>query len=260
VIPGSVGSQLRVAVFIQNSAPLNGFDITVLATHTVLQPSGVNLTGTVMLPPLNIVSECIAGVQKISGGYPCTASADTMEVAVYSCTTCGLTSNPTTGLLFTAIYNVVSPTPGTPIGFQTGCYTSSVSGTSTCVAVANGGVPPVPETAQTATFTAPSEFTLSASPTTLTIPRGSSSTCTITVSGLSGFTGTVTLSANVAPAVHHSPTASFNPTSVTLTSSPASSILTVNTKATPIGSYIVTITGTSGTQTAAVQITVNVTR
>jgi hypothetical protein len=152
-----------VAVFIQNSAALGGFDVTVLANNTILQPSGVDLTGTVMLSPLNIVSECIAGVQRISGGYPCTVSPDTIEVAVYSCTTCGLTPNPTTGLLFTAIYNVVSATASTPVGFQTGCYTSSVSGTSTCVAVANGGLGPVPETVQTATLTASSEFSLSAS-------------------------------------------------------------------------------------------------
>ena len=260
VIPGSVGSQLRVAVFIQNSAPLNRFDITVLADHTILQPSGVDLTGTVLLSP-NILSECIGGVQRVSSsGCPTTATADTIELLAESCVGCGLTSSPTTGLLFTAIYNVVGSTASTPIGFQTGCSPSSVSGTTTCVTVANGGVPPVPETVHTATFTASSEFTLSASPTTLTIPKGSSATSTITVSGLSGFTGTVNLSANVAPAVHHSPTATLNPSSVTLTSNPASSILTVSTKATPIGTYIVTVTGTSGTQVAAVQITVNVTR
>ncbi len=164
VIPGSVGSQLRVTVFIQNSAPLGGFDVTVLANNTILQPSGVDLTGTVMLSPLNIVSECIAGVQKISSGtgYPCT-TVDTIELAVYSCTTCGLTNNPTTGLLFTAIYNVVSPTPSTAIGFQTGCYPSSVGGASTCVLVTNGGLNPVTETTQTATIAASSEFSLSAS-------------------------------------------------------------------------------------------------
>jgi hypothetical protein len=92
------------------------------------------------------------------------------------------------------------------------------------------------------------------------VSRGSSATSTITVSSLSGFTGTVSLSASVAPSVHHSPTATLNPSSVTLTSSPASSILTVNTRSTPVGTYIVTVTGTSGTQTAAVQITVNVIR
>ena len=70
----------------------------------------------------------------------------------------------------------------------------------------------------------------------------------------------MTLSAKVAPVVHHSPTATLNPTSVTQTFSPTSSVLTINAKSTPIGSYVVTVTGTSGTQTAAMQITVSVTR
>lgn len=165
VIPGNVGSQLRVAVFIQNSAPLGAFDVEVLSNHTIVRPSGVDLAGTVLLPPLNIVSECIGGVQKISSGtgYPCTPEdTDTIELAVYSCTTCGLTSNPTTGLLFTAIYNVTGSV-STPIGFQTGCSPSSVGGASTCVLVTNGGLFPVPETTQTATLAASSEFSLSAS-------------------------------------------------------------------------------------------------
>ena len=172
VIPGSVGSQLRVAVFIQDSAPLGAFDVTVLSNNTILQPSGVDLTGTVLLSPLNIVSECIAGVQRISSGtgYPCT-TADAIELAVYSCITCGLTNNPTTGLLFTAIYNVISPTATTPIGFQTGCYPSSVGGASTCVLVTNGGLNPVPETTQTASLTASSEFSLFAVQITVSVTR-----------------------------------------------------------------------------------------
>src|SRR5260370_30634044 len=53
VIPGSVGSQLRVAVFIQNSAPLGRFHGTVLANNTILQPSRLALTRTVMLSHLD---------------------------------------------------------------------------------------------------------------------------------------------------------------------------------------------------------------
>ena len=257
VIPGSVGSQLRVAVFIQNSAPFNGFEVTVLADHTILQPSGVDLTGFVFAPTFIVLVECVGG-----SGPNCasTDTPDTIHVAI-TCFGC-FNPFPTTGLLFTAVYNVVAPTTGTPIGYETGCSDSSVSGTTTCVDVVNGELSPptVPENVQTATFTASSDFSLSASPTTLTIPRGSSATSTITVSGLNGFTGTVTLSASVSPVIHHRPTASLAPTSVTLTSSPVSSILTVNAKSTPLGSYIVTVTGTTGTSTAAMQITVSVTR
>jgi hypothetical protein len=158
VISGTVGSQLRVAVFIQNSAPLNGFDITVLAAHTILQPSGVDLTGTVLPSPFFIISQCIGGVQKVGGSCPLTATVDTIEVVAVSTP---LTPTLTTGLLFTAVYNVVAATSSTPIGFQTGCSSSSVLGTTTCVLVVNG--PTIdPEIVQTATFTAPTPVSASA--------------------------------------------------------------------------------------------------
>ncbi len=96
------------------------------------------------------------------------------------------------------------------------------------------------------------DFTLSSSPTSLSVTQGSSGSTTITVNPTNGFTGSVSLSASGLPA---GVTASFNPASTTGTSS-----LTLTASATATtGTATVTITGTSGslTHTTTVTLTVN---
>jgi hypothetical protein len=95
-------------------------------------------------------------------------------------------------------------------------------------------------------------FTLSATPTSLTVTQGSSGSSTITVNPSNGFTGSVTLSASGLPS---GVSASFgtNPTTstsvVTLTASSSAAT----------GTATVTITGTSGslTHTTTISLTVN---
>ena len=95
-------------------------------------------------------------------------------------------------------------------------------------------------------------FTISASPTSLTVVQGSSSTSTITVTPQSGFTGSVSLSA---PNLPSGLSASFAPNPTT-----GSSVLTLSANY-PInaGSYLGTIAGTSGVQTATAPVTLSVT-
>lgn len=85
------------------------------------------------------------------------------------------------------------------------------------------------------------DFALSASPTTLQVPRGGSGSHTVTVSALSGFAGTVSLSVSGLPA---RTSASWNPSTVT---GSGSSVLTVRVnKPARSGTYTLTITGTYG--------------
>ncbi|MGD0160518.1 MAG: hypothetical protein ABSB89_09500 [Candidatus Bathyarchaeia archaeon] len=97
------------------------------------------------------------------------------------------------------------------------------------------------------------DFSLSASPTSLSIRTGTYGTSTITVTALNGFTGTVTLSAT-------SPTgwtSSLNPPSITAS---GQSTLTITVPSgTSSGTYSVTVNGTSGSLTHTVAITVHVT-
>jgi hypothetical protein len=98
------------------------------------------------------------------------------------------------------------------------------------------------------------DFALSATPATQSIAQGGSTTYTVSVGALNGFTGSVSLSASGLPT---GATPTFNPTSITPGTSSTLTITT--TTSTPIGSQTITITGTSGalTHTATVTLTVN---
>src|SRR5205807_10495676 len=95
-------------------------------------------------------------------------------------------------------------------------------------------------------------FSLSASPASLTVKQGTSGTSTITVTPSNGFTGSVSLSASGLPS---GVTASFNPTSTTTTSTLT---LTASSTATT-GTATVTITGTSGSLTHTTTISLTIT-
>ena len=94
-------------------------------------------------------------------------------------------------------------------------------------------------------------FTLSDSPSSLTITQGGSGTSTITVTDVGGFSGSVTLAASGLPS---GVTAAFgtNPTT-------GSSVLTLTASSTATtGAATVTITGTSGSLTATTKLSLTV--
>ena len=99
---------------------------------------------------------------------------------------------------------------------------------------------------------ATASFTLSDSPSSLSVTQGSSGTSTITVTDVNGFTGSVTLAASGLPG---GVTAAFgtNPTTGT-------SVLTLTASSTATtGAATVTITGTSGSLTATTTLALTVT-
>src|SRR5712692_4419188 len=56
-LTGTMGTQQRVSVFLQGTNVINGFDITLLADHTILKPAGFDLTGSILPGPQQVVVE-----------------------------------------------------------------------------------------------------------------------------------------------------------------------------------------------------------
>src|SRR6266566_627408 len=262
-------TQIRVGVYINGSDALNGFDVSLLVSHLFLTPAGFDLTGSVLPTPTTIILECRQNV--LIQGSVCapTDSIDTYHLVVVG--KLGATTNPpTSGLLFTAIYNVVGTTTasGIPVGFQTGCTGTSVAG-GVCVTISNGSTAPVPETVQSGTL-----FTNSVNPPFVAITSnavngnvtaikgGVSPTVTITATAEGGFpTGTgcggfgcavdsVAFSADV-PGGFTAPT--FSLASCATAGTNCSTVATINTGT--AGTYTITVYGTYVSDSGTIGIT-----
>ncbi|HXN98312.1 MAG TPA: protease pro-enzyme activation domain-containing protein [Candidatus Acidoferrales bacterium] len=129
-----------------------------------------------------------------------------------------------------------------------GTYTITVTGTG-------GGVTQNTSVSLTVTAAAGADFSISASPTAITVVRGSSGTSTITTAALNGFDSAVTLSAS---GQGNQQTVTFSPSSIAAPGSGTSTMtVKVGSHATT-GAHTITITGTGGgkTHTATVTLTV----
>jgi kumamolisin len=97
------------------------------------------------------------------------------------------------------------------------------------------------------------DFTIGASPTSLTVIQGSSGNSTISISAIDGFSSSVALSASGMPS---GATVGFNPTSIS-GSQTSTATFNVASGTTP-GTYSITITGTSGSLTHSTTVSLTV--
>ena len=130
-----------------------------------------------------------------------------------------------------------------------GAYTLTITGTD-----ATGNLTHVTTVTLVVNSSTPPDFSISATPASRTVTRGSSTTYAVTVTPLNGFTGTVGFSISGLPSRS---SASFSPTSVT---GSGSSTLTVKTGGkTPRGTYnTLSIKGTSGSLVHSTKVTLTV--
>lgn len=140
------------------------------------------------------------------------------------------------------------------------------SGALTVSAPPNGNIAPpgyymmfllnsagVPSLASFLQITPSTDFAVSATPSSSSTVPGAGTSYSVNVTGSGGFAGTVTFSVSGLPT---GATYSFTPTSVT---GSGSTILAVTTSAsTPVGSYPLNITATSGAVTHSTQVTLAV--
>ncbi|MGD0759366.1 MAG: S53 family serine peptidase [Candidatus Sulfotelmatobacter sp.] len=130
----------------------------------------------------------------------------------------------------------------------TGTYTITVAGTG-------GGITQKTTVALTVTAAAGADFSISASPTAISVVRGESGSSTITTAALNGFDSAVTLSASGEGSQQK---VTFSPNPIAAPGSGSSTMtVTVGTRAS-VGAHTITITGTGGgkTHTATVTLTV----
>ena len=245
-IPQISPTQLRVGVFVNGSDALNGFNIALLADHTILTPASIDLSGTILPGTPTVVVKCISGVY--FSGCASTDNLDTIHLAVDAGP--GQTASPSSGLLFTAIYNITGANPaGSPVlvGFQTGCVGTSVAG-GVCVTIFNGSSPD-PETVQTGTRFDNSAGTIpwiavTSNTTSIIVPKGSSSGAhvSITATAENGWPGVSNDIVNFASIVADGFAApSFSATGCSTGGVSCSITVTMNT--TMPGNYTVTIFG-----------------
>ena len=144
----------------------------------------------------------------------------------------------------TSTMNVTASTSTPP-----GTYTITITGTS-------GSSSHTTTVSLTVNAAATPNFSLSASPTSVTVIQGNSGTSTITVTPQNGFTGTVNF--NPPSGAPSGATGSLNPTSVTSGSGSSTLTITTSTSTAP-GTYTITVTGVSGSlsHTTTVILTVN---
>jgi hypothetical protein len=151
----------------------------------------------------------------------------------------------------TASFNPASTTTSSTLTLS--ASSSAATGTATVTITGTSGS--LSHTATLSlTVTPPADFSLTASPASLTLAEGFSGSSTVTIGKLNGFTGSVSLAASGLPS---GVTASFNPASATSTSTLT---LTASSSA-ATGTATVTITGTSGalSHTATLALTVSAT-
>jgi subtilase family serine protease len=208
------------------------------------------LTGSGTTSPSYSLSASPASITVTQGG----SGSSTITVAVsggfdssVALSASGLPTGVTAGFSPASITGAGTSTLSFTVASSTatGTYTITVSGTS-------GSTVETTTVALTVTGTTPA-FSISASPSTITIARSSSGEVTVSTTVSGGFNSAVALSAT---GEGNQNSVSFNPSSITGAGSSTMTI-TVGRRAS-LGSHTVTVTGKSGTtsHTATVTFTV----
>jgi subtilase family serine protease len=175
------------------------------------------------------------------GGF--TGSVTLAASGLPSGVTAAFGTNPTTG---TSVLTLTASSTAT-----TGSATVKITGTS-------GSLTASTTLALTVNSTATPNFSVAASPASVTVTQGASGTSTITITSTGGFNSATTLSASGLPT---GVTASFstNPVTPPANGSATSTLTLTASSSATVGAATVTITGTSGstTHTTTIALTVN---
>jgi uncharacterized membrane protein len=244
------GSSLMTMAVASTTTP-GSYPITVTGTSGTLQHStSVTLTVT------------------SAGTFTISANPTSVTVAQGSQGSSTITTAVSGGFNSSITLSASGTPSGVTVGFNPNPIPAPGSGTSTMtitvastttpgtypITVTGNGGGVQQSTTVTLTVTAGPNFTLTATPPSQSIRRGSQANYTATVTAQNGFSGTVSLSLTGCPPKS---TCSFNPPSINTS---GNSTLTVSTgsKTSP-GTYNLAITGTSGTLQHSTSVSLTVT-
>ena len=260
--PFTIGTNFSIGIFIQNSNAMAGFDIYVKSDPAVLTPTGATLGPLIVNPSLT--STCVNGIAQTGSCTVNTANGNgVVEVTTIESSggnECGGIS-PCSGMAFFINYTVVASAASTPLSYPAapGCAASSVSSPlNMCVLVADNVGTTIPENIQAATViqTTSADFTITAVPNSLSVNAGSSAISNITLTSVNGLNGMVTLSTTPPPACPACPTWGINGTMIQLHAggTNSSTLIFSTISSTPIGRWIVNVTGTFGSTSHTVTV------
>ncbi len=255
----SPGSGTSVASFIVASNTVTGtYPITITGTDantgTIINSTSVSLTVTAPNFTISASPTTVSVVQGNTGTSNITTTAVNGFSSAINLTATG---QPTGVTVSFAPSQIASPGNGTSVASfivasntVVGTYTITITGTD-----ANTGTI-INSTSVSLNVTAPvvGSFTLTASPTSVSVRRGRSGTTRITSTVSGGFDSAVTLSASGLPT---DVTAGFSPASITGTG--RSTLTLSTTSGATDGTYTITVTGTSGSLKESTTVTLKIT-
>ena len=267
------GVDLHSGDIFQVHMTYDGTTLTMTITDTAIPADTFTISWPINIPATVGASTAFAGFTAGTGGvtamqeivtwtYGTGAGAPDFSIAA---SPASQTVNPGNSTTYTVTIGALSGFTGTVTLSATGLpaganasfspATVTTSGTST-MTVTTSGTTPLATSTLTITGTSGSlthsatsnlvvsaapDFSIAASPASQTVNPGNSTTYTVTIGALNGFTGTVTLSATGLPAGAN---ASFSP--ATVTTSGTSTMTVTTSTSTLAGTSTLTITGTSG--------------
>ncbi|HTD24630.1 MAG TPA: hypothetical protein VK738_18380 [Terriglobales bacterium] len=219
---------------------------------------------TIQLEFSNSANNCVLPPASATPNFSLSASPSSLTITQGSSGSSTITVTPSNGFSGSVSLSASGLPAGVSASFGTNPTTSTSAVTFTASSTAATGTASVTITGTSGSLThnttisltvnasSTPDFSLSASPASLTVKQGTSGSSTITVNPSGGFTGSVTLSNSALPS---GVTASFgtNPTTST-------SVLTFTASSTATtGTSTITVTGTSGslTHTTTVSLTIS---
>ena len=236
--PGSGTSTMTITVGV--STPVGTYPITVSGNGGGVQQN-TTVTLTVAPPPSFTIAASPASLTIAQGNQGTSTITTTVSGGFNSSIALSATGAPSGT---TVSFNPVTiPAPGSGTSVMTIIVGSATpTGTYPITVTGNGGGLQQ-NTTVTLTVAAPANFTIAASPASLSITQGNQGTSSITTTISGSFNSSIVLSATGAPS---GTTVSFNPSTIPAPGSGTSTMTITVGASTPTGTYPITVTGNGG--------------